>query len=812
MTGRINTSAIEIEGRVDGLVRYDIAGWAWRPDAPDRTVIVAVVADGRVLARTQAEHFRADLEAAGKRGGRCAFRIAVGALRLGGAATIEVHAEGRRLGEPIKISAELASAAEMYVSRLRSDEDPTFDPSGLSRREPSKLPIRLTGPAGLEGWLERFDAEGVIGWAARPGDGYEPVVLSVVHEDREIGRIEASAWRLDLAELRQGDGRIGIDAPPPPRLLDGHRRDIDIRDASTGLSVLDQPLTLQLSPTDRWTAKAKAGDRKAGTLWRRLAPRAPRLSVIVNFYNMHREAARTLMSLSRRYQLDADDIEYEVICVDNGSDPPIDEKWIADFGPEFRLFRPSRLLPSPCFALNEAARSAKGDYVALMIDGAHVLSPGVYREVMAAVSQTPVSVVGLRQWFIGGDQRWLSAEGYSRQQEDIAFARIGWPSNGYRLFEISTPMMPSPNSWFDSVSESNFLVLPSSVLKSLQGYDETFDIPGGGLANLDLFSRAVDQVGGIVTMIIGEASFHQYHGGTTTNVDEASKDAEVRRYQNSFYVARGERLKPVAEDRIRYHGRMAKPVPLIARQRPAFPAHIGVTSEVRPVDSFYYFDEGAKTYLRGYACEAGIADGATWFNKPTGVAAGDLLSLQEILSNVRPACVVATNASEGLLSFLAVVLGELNLRDTRLISVGNTSPPPQLGADVITIAAPIASHDVLKAVELAIGAAEDVIVVFHPDEGDHIPIESLRAYMRFVTMRSYLVFTGTVLGQPWLGYSTRWYRKAVQMLTGHDSEFRVDPAGERHLITACPNGYLRRVGKRLDELGYDAALDDLGAL
>jgi hypothetical protein len=53
MTGRINTSAIEIVGRVDGLVRYDIAGWAWRPDAPDRTVIVAVVADGRVLARTK---------------------------------------------------------------------------------------------------------------------------------------------------------------------------------------------------------------------------------------------------------------------------------------------------------------------------------------------------------------------------------------------------------------------------------------------------------------------------------------------------------------------------------------------------------------------------------------------------------------------------------------------------------------------------------------------------------------------------------------------------------------------------------------
>ena len=59
-----------------------------------------------------------------------------------------------------------------------------------------------------------------------------------------------------------------------------------------------------------------------------LARRSPRtragrpidLSVVVVFYNMRREAERTLQSLSRAYQRGIDDLDYEVIVVENGSD------------------------------------------------------------------------------------------------------------------------------------------------------------------------------------------------------------------------------------------------------------------------------------------------------------------------------------------------------------------------------------------------------------------------------------------------------------------------------------------------------------
>ena len=53
---------------------------------------------------------------------------------------------------------------------------------------------------------------------------------------------------------------------------------------------------------------------------------------------MRREAARTLLSLSRAYQRGVDDLDYEVIVIDNGSAPEqrLGEEFVASFGPEFR--------------------------------------------------------------------------------------------------------------------------------------------------------------------------------------------------------------------------------------------------------------------------------------------------------------------------------------------------------------------------------------------------------------------------------------------------------------------------------------------
>ena len=50
----------------------------------------------------------------------------------------------------------------------------------------------------------------------------------------------------------------------------------------------------------------------------------PAVSLIVLVFNMSREVPRTLHSPSASYHLHIDPDDYEVIVVDNGSNPPLD--------------------------------------------------------------------------------------------------------------------------------------------------------------------------------------------------------------------------------------------------------------------------------------------------------------------------------------------------------------------------------------------------------------------------------------------------------------------------------------------------------
>ena len=65
----------------------------------------------------------------------------------------------------------------------------------------------------------------------------------------------------------------------------------------------------------------------------------PDLSVVVVVFNMAREAPRTLLSLSPAYQRDIAAADYEIIVVDNGSEPPFDPAVLASLGGNFRLIR-----------------------------------------------------------------------------------------------------------------------------------------------------------------------------------------------------------------------------------------------------------------------------------------------------------------------------------------------------------------------------------------------------------------------------------------------------------------------------------------
>jgi glycosyltransferase involved in cell wall biosynthesis len=267
-----------------------------------------------------------------------------------------------------------------------------------------------------------------------------------------------------------------------------------------------------------------------------------KLSVILVSYDMAREMPRTLQGLSRTYQHGAKNLEYEVILVDNGSPVPLDPASWADIDVPVRLIQLKDAPPSPASAINIALEEAVGEIICLMIDGAHILTPGVFRMALACYAAYEDPVVATRYFWLGPDAQNESIEqGYDKAVEDQLLQSINWPEDGYRLFEIGTPLRSGPENinWFNRMFESNCLFMRRSLFLEQGGADERFDYPGGGFINLDIFGRAVDAPGVTAAQLIGEGCFHQLHGGTTTNVSTEQRDLSLEKYRKQFKEIRG---------------------------------------------------------------------------------------------------------------------------------------------------------------------------------------------------------------------------------------------------------------------------------
>ena len=266
------------------------------------------------------------------------------------------------------------------------------------------------------------------------------------------------------------------------------------------------------------------------------------LTVILIAYDMQREIPRTLQSLSRRYQHRAEALDYEVIVVDNGSPVALGEEVLDAIDVPARLVRIEDAHPSPAGAINHAAAMARGEVLCLMIDGAHLLTPGVFDLTFAALAAFDNAVVATRYFYLGPDEQNISiTRGYDKSVEDALLEQIDWPADGYRLFEIGSPMWGGADTitWWNRMFESNCLFLRKSLFDAIDGADERFDAPAGGFLNLDLYKRAADAPGVTPVQLVGEGSFHQLHGGTTTNVPMEARKAQTVTYREQYRQIRG---------------------------------------------------------------------------------------------------------------------------------------------------------------------------------------------------------------------------------------------------------------------------------
>ena len=534
-----------------------------------------------------------------------------------------------------------------------------------------------------------------------------------------------------------------------------------------------------------------------------LAPPEPAdgidLSVVVVFYNMRREAARTLHSLSRSYQEELGDIAYEVIVVENGSDEDqrLGEAFVASFGPEFRyLDLGPDAPPSPVMALNQGIRAGRGRAFALMIDGAHVLTPGVLRFGLAGLATYAPAIVATQQWYVGpGQQGDAMDNGYDEAYEDRLFDSIRWPSAGHRLFEIGHFI--GDRDWLDGVWESNCMFVSRSELEQVGCFDESFSMAGGGYANLELYERLGSSPDIRVCTIMGEGSFHQSHGGDTTNQpDAAERRSRIFGYSQHYADLRGRAFKGPGKP-MHYVGR----IPNVAARRSkprrmsteafsesaAAGIHDGRPQSPTPVP-----DELRWAFLEAVWRSLPWAR-TEWLGRRVSSAPTDLLAYQELIATVRPDWVVETGTGNGGRALFLASICEL-VGNGQVLSIDDA------GSDDLPQHPRLRYQRGLAHDEGVAGAVRDlvgdgrVVVVLGSCTDRWTTVREFDAYSRLVPVGSYLVVAETIVnGHPvWPAFGPGPL-EAVKQILGSHGEFVADPDMEKYSFSFNPGGFLRRV-------------------
>ena len=244
------------------------------------------------------------------------------------------------------------------------------------------------------------------------------------------------------------------------------------------------------------------------------------LSLVVVHYNIPREFPRTLFSLSPSFQKGISADDYEVIVVDNGSKELPDISSYRESGMNIRLLQVPNPNQSPARAINLGLNASLGKNIGVFIDGARMASPGLLQSAQQALRFSDRSIVATRGRYLGPTmQRTSMNEGYTKDFEDAMLGSLDWKNNGYRLFEKSVFDESSGAHWFDPrISESNSLFMSRALWSEINGFSEDFQSLGGGFVNLDTLRRATTLDGTQPILLIGEATFHQLHGGVATNV------------------------------------------------------------------------------------------------------------------------------------------------------------------------------------------------------------------------------------------------------------------------------------------------------
>ena len=252
---------------------------------------------------------------------------------------------------------------------------------------------------------------------------------------------------------------------------------------------------------------------------------------------MPEQAKKTLYSLSTEYQHGVSADDYEVIVVENSSADVMGEAYLNQLKGNFHYYFREETVPTPLPAIAFGAEKCHGKLISIMIDGARMATPGLIKTILQAATLTKKPVIAAPGYHIGDQlQQHATADGYDQTKEEQLLENIGWPNDGYRLYEISCFSGSCRAGFFLPNSESNCLTVSKDMWAAIGGIEQGFSTPGGGFANLDLYKRACEYPGATLITLAGEGTFHQHHGGATTGGKRGEEREKLMQAQLEQYL------------------------------------------------------------------------------------------------------------------------------------------------------------------------------------------------------------------------------------------------------------------------------------
>lgn len=220
--------------------------------------------------------------------------------------------------------------------------------------------------------------------------------------------------------------------------------------------------------------------------------------------------------------------------------------------------------------------------------------------------------------------------------------------------------------------------------------------------------------------------------------------------------------------------------------------YISREDEKRLVDSFHQF------YYESVNFGGGIGN-LKWMGTDIAKYPTDMWIYQELLNEIKPDVIIEAGTFKGGSAlYLANICDMLGKGKIFTIDIDAIKGRPK-HKRITYLEGSSTDENLVNKIKKQIKKQDVVMVILDSDHTRAHVLNELRTYHKLVTPGSYLVVEDTsVNGHPIKTYFGEGPMEAVRDFFKENNDFVIDKSREKFLLTANPNGYLRKKTKKND--------------